>query len=71
MCKNCGKYSHRASNFQGNEIWVNKNKNKGKHRFNEEFKNRGRNGHMAADCWPEKKDKEDDVDNLFVGAIFC
>ena len=65
VCNNCGKYGHSAEN-----LWVNRNNNKGKHRFNREYHNCGTNGHREAACW-KKKDKKDDADNLFVGNIFC
>ena len=28
-------------------------------------------GHRAVGCWPRKKEKEDDVNNLFVGVTIC
>ena len=28
-------------------------------------------GHRATDCWYKKKEKEYDVDNIFLGAVFC
>ena len=26
---------------------------------------------MEVDCWAKNKEKEDDVDSLFVGAVLC
>ena len=50
----------------------NKNKNNRKPRFNGEYKNCGKIGHRADDCWAKKgKDKDDDIGNLFVVATFC
>ena len=38
---------------------------------NGECNNCVKKGHRAVDCWPKKKDKEDDVENLFVGGTLC
>ena len=74
-CKKCGKFCHRAL-----DCWVNNNKNNNinenrtarKPRFNGECKNCGKRVHKAVDCWAKKgKEKDDDVDNLFMGATLC
>ena len=48
-----------------------KRKQEEKKRFNRECHNCGKKGHRAVDFWALKKEKEDDIDNLFLGAIFC
>ena len=63
---NCVKYGHRSSN-----LWGNENKNILKPHFNAECHKFGKKCHRAVDCWAKKKKKEDNIDKLFVGTIFC
>ena len=74
-CNKCGKYGHRASDCWGN---CNKNGNRNNNKtaenplFNGEWNNCGQRGHKAVDFWEKKgKEKDDDVDNLFVEATIC
>ena len=60
MCKNFGKYGHKATNF-----WGNKKKYKRRTRFSGEYNNCVKKGHSGVDCWAKKIEKEDDMDNLF------
>ena len=39
--------------------------------FNRKCNNCKKKGHRAVDFWYNKKEKEGDVDNIFVGAILC
>ena len=55
----------------GNENINNNNTERNPH-FNGECKNCDKRGHRDADCWEKKvKQKDDDVDNLFLGAKLC
>ena len=50
----------------------NENKSERKPRFNREFNKCGIRGYRSADfCAKKGKQKDDDVNNLFVGAPFC
>ena len=71
----CGKYVHIVS-----DCWCNNNRNHNRNNnktarnphINRECNNCGKRGHRAVDGWTNKvKDKDDDVDNLFVGDTLC
>ena len=52
--------------------FIGKQKNiKGKNIFNRELHNCGNEGHTEVDCWAKKKEKEDDVEDVFAGVILC
>ena len=66
----CAKYGQRASDFWRNGKKRNKNKNNRKPWINRKCSNWGKKFHRAVHCWYKKKDKDDDVDNIFVGGVF-
>ena len=74
-CKHCENYSHISS-----ECWVNINKNDNRNlnktarntHFNGECNNCGKRASRYIDCCTKKvKYKDNDVDNLFMGATLC
>ena len=72
-CNKCGKYGHRVSDCWGNKK-DNRNKNNTARNpsFNGECNNCRKRGHRAVDCWDKKrKEKDNGVNNLFVGDNFC